>query len=134
MSHIAPLSFKVAATLSAYRVVTALSGTADTVAYPESDLRPYIGITLDTVLDTTSAIPVAGPGRIAKLYFNDTCGSGQLVGADTSGRGIAFGTLANTTTSLTLTSAYIGVLVGPAVAATGTIADVLIMPGFARTA
>jgi len=129
---IAPLSFKVAATLAAYRVVTALSSSANTVAYPENDLRPYIGITLDTVLDTTASIPVAGPGRIAKLYFNDTCVSGQLVGADSSGRGIAFGTIANTTTSLTLSSAYIGVLIGPKVDATGTIADVLIMPGFAR--
>lgn len=132
MSHLSPLSFKVAATLAAYRVVTALSSTANTVAYPESDLRPYIGITTDTVLDTTSSIPVAGAGTIAKLYFNDTCTTGQLVGADSSGRGIAFGTIANTTTSLTLTSAYIGVLVGPTVAATGTIADVYIMPGFAR--
>jgi hypothetical protein len=131
MSHIAPVSFKVAATLLAYRVVTALSSTAETVAYPENDLRPYIGITANTVLDTTGSIPVIIHG-IAKLYFNDTCTTGQLVGADSSGRGIAFGTIANTTTSLTLSSAYIGVLVGPTVAATGTIANVLIMPGFAR--
>lgn len=130
MSHVQPISFKVLATLSAYRVVTMSSGTANTVAYPEGDTRPYIGITTDTVLETTGSIPVATHG-IAKLYFNDTCTSGQLVGCDTSGRGIAY-TVSNTTTSLTLPSAYIGVLVGATVATTGTIADVLIMPGFDR--
>lgn len=131
MSHIPPISFKVATTLSAYRIVTALSGTANTVAYPESSLRPYIGITADTVLDTTGSIPVNCYG-IAKLYFNDTCGTGQLVGSDSSGRGIARGAFAATSTASTLTSAYIGVLIGPSVAATGTIADVLILPGFER--
>jgi len=130
MSHIAPVPFKVATTLAAYRVVTATSGTAYTVAYPESDLRPYIGITTDTVLDTGCSIPVAVAG-VAKLFFNDTCVSGALVGADTSGRGIPF-SFAATTSAITVTSAYIGVLIGPSVDATGTIADVLIQPGFER--
>jgi len=131
MSHIAPVSFKVATTLAANRVVTALSSSANTVAYPEGVTRPYIGITLDTVLDTTTAIPVA-IGGIAKLYFNDSCVSGQLVGADTSGRGIAWGSFGATTTAITNTTAYIGVLLGAKVETTGTIAEVLIQPGFAR--
>jgi hypothetical protein len=131
MSHIAPISMKVATTLSAYRVVTALSGTANTVAYPESDARPYIGITGNTVLDTNGAIPVHIAG-IAKLYFNDTCVSGKVVGADTSGRGIPFVFGDTIGAGLTASSAYIGVLIGPSVDATGTIADVLIMPGFER--
>lgn len=131
MAHLAPLSFKVAATLSAYRCVGNLTGTANVVQYPVSNQNLPIGITIDTVKDTTASIPVAGPGTIAKLYFNDTCGSGELVASDSSGRGIKF-ILANTTTALTLASAYVGVLVGPSVAATGTIADVLIMPGFDR--
>lgn len=131
MSHIAPVSFKVATTLAAYRVVTLSTSAADTVKYPASTSRPFIGITTDTVLDTTGAISVAIAG-IAKLYFNDTCTTGGLVSADTSGRGIARAAFGATSTAITSTAAYIGVLCGPTVAATGTIADVLIMPGFER--
>lgn len=122
------VSFKVATTLAAERVVAALSGTAHAVAYPEDNQTMPYGITLDTVLDTTGAIPVALNG-IAKLFFNDTVGTGQLVGSDSSGRGIPF-LLHDTTTALTLASAYVGYLVGAAVAATATRADVLINPGF----
>lgn len=123
-------SFKVAATLAAQRIV-ALTGTANTAGYPENNQRLPIGITLDTVNDTNQHIPVAMPGEIAKLYFNDTVSSGGLVAADSSGRGVPF-TLANTTTALTLASAYAGILVDDAVAATGTIANVLIAPGYDR--
>jgi hypothetical protein len=123
-------SFKAASTLSAYRAV-ALNGTANTVAYPTSNQVLPIGVTLDTVKDTTQGIPVAVSGSRVKLYFNDTVASGALVASDSSGRGVPF-TLANTTTALTLASAYLGVLVGAAVAATGTIADVLVCPGFDR--
>jgi hypothetical protein len=122
-------SFKVATTLSAYRCVTLLSSSANVVAYPESDLRPLIGITKDTVLDTTGAISVACAGERAKLFFNDTVAAGQLVGADSSGRGIPF-SFGSTSASNTFPSAYIGVLIGPAVSATGTIAEVLIQPGY----
>lgn len=131
MSGFAPSSFKVAATLSAYRIVAHLTGTANTVQYPVSNLNVPLGVTLDTVLDTTSAIAVAGPGNIAKVFFNDTCGAGELVAADTSGRGIKYNP-ATTSTSATLASAYVGVLVGASVAATGTIADVYIMPALSR--
>lgn len=131
MSHIAPLSFKVAATLAAYRVVTIASTTANTVGYPEANTKLPVGITVDTVKDTVNAIPVACYG-VAKLYFNDTCAVGSLVAADSSGRGVPFVAGAATTTAMTIMSAYIGMLVGPAVAATGTIAEVLIKPGFHR--
>lgn len=130
MSQMIRQSFKVAATLAAQRVV-ALTGTANTVGYPENNQRLPIGITLDTVKDTTQAIPVACVGSIAKLLFDDTVAAGALVASDSSGRGVPF-TLANTTTALTLASAYVGVLVGPAVAATGTIADVFVQPGYDR--
>lgn len=122
-------SFKVASTLAAQRIV-AISA-ADTVGYPANNQALPIGITKDTVLDTTNSIPVAGPGEIAKLYFNDTVSAAGLVASDSSGRGVPF-TQANTTTALTLASAYVGVLVGAAVAATGTIANVFIAPGFDR--
>lgn len=122
-------SFKVASTLAAQRIVAITA--ADTVGYPASNQVLPIGITKDTVKDVTQAIPVAGPGEIAKLYFNDTVAAAGLVSSDSSGQGIPF-TLANTTTALTLASAYVGVLVGAAVAATGTIAQVYICPGFDR--
>ncbi len=123
-------SFKVAATLSAYRVVAGVSGTANTVQYPESTGRLPLGITIDDVKDTNQAIPVQQNG-IAKLFFNDTVTSGLLVAFDTSGRGIPF-TPANTSTGLTLPTGIIGTLVGPTVAATGTIAEVSIHPQLMR--
>jgi hypothetical protein len=120
------LSYKVAATLSAQRVVAAVSGTAGTVGYPEAATKLPLGITIDDVKDTNQAIPVQFSGR-AKLYFNDTVTTGQLVASDTSGRGIPF-TPASTSTGLTLPTGVIGVLVGPSVAATGTIAEVHLNP------
>lgn len=125
-------SFKVVTTLSAYRCVSPLSGTAYTVGYPERANHFILGITKDTVKDTTNSIPVAGPGERALLYFNDTATSGDVVGSDTSGRGKKFTVAADTTTSLTITSAYVGVLLGPTIALTGTLAEVYIAPGLAK--
>lgn len=123
-------SYKVLTTLSAYRVVAAASGTANTVQYPEAATKLPLGITIDDVKDTNQAIPVQESG-IAKLLFNDTVTSGLLVGFDTSGRGIPF-TPATTSTGLTLPTGVIGTLVGPSVAATGTIATVNINPQLMR--
>lgn len=124
------LSFKVASTLSAYRAV-ALNGTAETVGYPANAQTLPIGVTLDTVKDITQAIPVAGPGSIAKLLFDDSVTSGSLVKSDSSGRGVPI-SHPTTSTSATLSAAYLGVLVGAKVNSTGTVADVFIMPGFIR--
>lgn len=123
MSNLDPLSFKVRTTLSAYRIVTTDTAGSNYVAYPSAATVPPIGITIDTVKDTTSSIPIAGPGNIAKLYFNETMSSGGLVAADSSGRGVPH---ADTTAG----SYVIGKLLGPNIAATGTIADVLISPFF----
>ncbi len=122
-------SFKVASTLAAQRIV-AISA-ADTVGYPANNQALPIGITKDTVKDTTGSVPVAGPGEIAKCLFNDTVAAAGLVASDSNGRGVPF-TQADTTTALTLASAYVGVLVGAAVGATGTIANVFVCPGFDR--
>lgn len=122
MSHIAPISMKVQTTLSAYRIVTMLTGTSSTVKVPASASELPIGITANTVLDTTGAIPVAFSG-IQKLYFNDTVTSGAYVASDSSGRGVPH-------VNVTAGSFVIGVLIGATVAATGTIADVLINPHF----
>lgn len=128
-----PQSFKVATTLAAYRIV-AISA-ANTVAYPSSGLVLPVGVTSDTVLDTTNSIPVLGPGNIAKLYMNDTIAAAAILASDTSGRGVPF-SLANTTSSLTLASAYAGVMVSPAVAdgGTGTVGLIYVLPGFDRSA
>ena len=117
-------SFKVNSTLSAYRIVSPLSITANTVAYPEgiTDSHPFLGVTKNDVVNTDEAIPVKTHG-IAKVYFNDTVTTGTLVTSDTSGRGVPF-------TAVTAPTQYIGVLIGATVAATGTIADVLVRPGF----
>jgi hypothetical protein len=122
-------SYKVATTLTIRRIVCLLSGTANTVAYPENNQRLPLGITTDDVSDTNQAIPVRTHGP-AFLLFNDTITAGQLVKSDSSGRGVPF-TLANTTTALTLASAYVGHALG-AVTATGTIERVHVNPGFDR--
>lgn len=130
MSGALVLSYKVLTTLSAYRVVAAVSSTANTVQYPEAVTKLPLGITVDDVKDTNSMIPVQANG-IAKLFFNDTVTSGLLVAFDTSGRGIPF-TPAATSTGLTIPTGIIGTLVGPTIAATGTIADVHIQPQLMR--
>jgi hypothetical protein len=124
------LSFKVAATLTAQRIVSAMSSTANTVEYPPAATVLPLGITVDDVKATTDAIPVQVNG-IAKLYFNDTVTSGKLVASDSSGRGIPF-TPAVTTTGLTTPTGIVGVLVGPTIALTGTVAEVLINPQLMR--
>lgn len=120
MSHIQPISMKVATTLSAYRIVSCLTSTANAVKYPASVAEQPIGITTDTVLDTTGSIPVAFAG-IQKLFFNDTVTTGSLVAADSSGRGVPY-------VNNTAGGYVIGQLIGPTVASTGTIADVIIQP------
>lgn len=115
------LSFGVLSTLAAQRVVTANTAGSNNVIYPSAATVCPIGITVDTVKDTNQGIEVQVSG-IAKLYFNDTIGAtGSLVAADSAGRGVPH---VNTTAG----SYVIGILVGPAVAATGTVADVLINP------
>lgn len=125
-------SFKVSTTLTAYRGVALVSSSANTVQYPESAQNPYLGVSKNDVTETNQAIDIAGVGERAKLFFNDTCVAGALVGLDSSGRGVPF-SLSDTTTSVTLTGQYLGVLIGATVAATGTIAEVLVQPGFVRT-
>lgn len=116
-------SFSAATTLSAQRIVEV---TGDhTVAYATSSSLLPIGVTIDSMADTTNAIAVQLNG-LAKLYFNDTVSAGGLVSADDSGRAVPY-------TAATVAAGYVGVLVGAAVAATGTIANVLILPGSGST-
>ena len=122
MGAFEPVSFKVASTLAAQRIVTCVTGTGNTVKYPAAATERPLGVTVDTVLDTVNAIPVAVSG-IAKVYFNAAVTSGNMVAADSNGMGVAH-------TDTTAGSYIVGVLVGPTVAATGTIAEVLIQPHF----
>lgn len=122
MSHIPPISMRANATIAAYRIVTALTGTANTVKVPANATELPIGITADTILGTTTSIPVDIAG-IRKLYFNDTVTSGSYVASNNAGQGVPH---VNTTAG----SFVIGILIGPSVSATGTIADVLINPHF----
>ena len=123
-------SFLVVSTLSAQRVVCMQTGTAMTVEYAGGTTEMPIGITIDTVLDTTNAIPVQLNG-IAELFFNDTVTSGGFVGSDTSGRGVPI-SLALTSTAISSVAGVIGVLVGETIGATGTISKVLIQPQIVR--
>jgi hypothetical protein len=125
-------SYNVATTISAYRAVMLVTATAYAVEAPDTATAFIVGVTDDTVRDTTNSIPVKGPGERAFLYFQDTVSAGELVGADTSGRGIPFSIGAATTTAMTVVSCYVGPLIGPAVSATGTIAEILVAPGFVR--
>ena len=120
-------SFKVASTLAAQRIVYV--SAANTVAYPTGSTVLPIGVTDDTVDDTTQSIPVRCAGERAKVLFDDTVAAGGLVASDTSGRGVPF-TLQSTTTSSTLSAAYVGILLGAAVSATATIAEILVQPGY----
>ncbi len=124
MSHIVPISMKVQTTLPAYRIVTCLTSTGNTVKLPANALERPIGITADTVLDTTASIPVVIAG-IAKLQFNETMASGKMVAPDSGGLGLGV-PHADTTAG----SYVVGVLIGPDIALTGTIAEVLVQPHF----
>lgn len=114
----APVSFKAGATLAAYLIVKISAG--DTVNKATAATDKLIGVTVDDVKNTTEAIPVAVSG-LAKVYFNDTCAAGALVTADANGFAVP---AVVTTAGVNV----LGSLVGPAVTATGTIAEVLIQP------
>lgn len=114
----APLSFKAAAALGKHRIVKMSAGNTVDKATAATD--KLIGVTSDEAEAALEAIPVIVSG-LAKVLFNDTVAVGGLVTADANGLGVpAVATTAGVN--------VVGILVGPAVAATGTIADVLIQP------
>lgn len=125
-------SFNVADTIAAYRgVIIASTNTVSAPTGATGTATLPIGITVNACAATATGVSVAGPGEIARLYFNDSVTSGSIVGLDTSGRGIPITTGA-TSTAISICSAYVGVLVDAKVNSTGTIARVLIMPGLTR--
>ena len=120
MANREPISFKVLTTLLAQRIVGP-STTPHTVIYPSALTLVHLGITTDTVLDTTGSIPVAVSG-IAKVYMNDTCAAGDMIAGDTSGYGKKH--VDTTAGSYVVGTAF------EASAATGTVIQVLIQPKF----
>ena len=120
MANREPISLKVLTTLLAQRIV-GLSSTPHTAIYPANLTDPSIGITVDTVLDTTGSIPVQVDG-IAKVYMNDTCAAGDLIAGNSSGQGLKH---VNTTAG-----SYVIGLALEASAATATVIQVLIQPKF----
>lgn len=122
MSRALVESFKVLTTLAAYRIVDFHTAGVNTVVYLPTSTNQPIGVTLDSVRETTGAIPVA-IGGIAKVLFNDSVSAGGLVAADSSGRGIPC-------VPFSAGAGYIGKSVR-FVNVTGTISDVIIQPGIA---
>lgn len=114
----APVSMKASDSLSAYRIVTPSAG--NTVALADTTTDYPIGVTADEATAANQGVPVIVSG-IAKVQFNDTCAVGGLVTTNASGQGIP-------AVATTAGIYVVGVLVGPAVSATGTIADVLVNP------
>lgn len=83
----APLSFKQADSIAAYRIVR-VSGV-QTVALCSATTDIIAGVTTDEALKSTQSVPVAVSG-IAKVYMNDSVAAGALVMTDAVGRGIPF--------------------------------------------
>lgn len=122
------LSFQAATTIPAYRIVKQHS-TAGYVALDDTSTTFPIGITSDTVLDTSAAIPVVGPGSITKCIFGDSCAVGSYFKVSPTMPGHA---APIDITGLTVTGSHqfvCGILLGPAkVEVTGTVADVFFAP------
>lgn len=113
----APLSFKQADSIAAYRIVR-VSGV-QTVALCSATTDIIAGVTADEALKSTQSVPVAVSG-IAKVYMNDSVAAGALVMSDAVGRGIPF--VESTAGVYTLGVAL------QTVNATGALCEVLINP------
>jgi len=118
MANYEPISLKAAATISAYRIVKVSAAQTANIATAATDL--CIGISKNQI-DTGLGLPIAVAG-VHLLEFNDTVTAGGLVAADASGKGVPH---VNTTAG-----SYVIGKVLDTVAATGTIAEVLIQPHF----
>lgn len=116
-------SFIAGDTISAKYIVGMNGTTGNTVFLPNTYTVAPIGVTYDYA-DSGSSIPVQVSG-IAKIIFNATCTTGGLVTFATgTGLAIPYSPLTGTA------SWYLGILVGPSVAATGTVGEVLIKPAY----
>ena len=112
-----PLSFKVADSLAAYRIVR-VNG-ANQVGLSTAPADAICGVTTDEATKSNQAIAVAVDG-IAKVYCNDTISAGGLVMTNGAGQGVP--------AVATTAGVYaLGICLNT-VSATGTLAEVLIRP------
>jgi hypothetical protein len=114
----APLSFKASDSITAYKIVKL--SAANTVAACSAATDKILGVVADDATRANQEVPVIVAG-IAKVKFNDTCAAGNWVSVDANGLGIA-------AVATTAGVYVVGMLVGPTVALTGTIADVVVNP------
>lgn len=114
-----PISFKASTTIAAYRIVTVLTGTANTVKVPAATSEYPIGVTTDTVLETALGIPVQCHG-IAKVECGDTIAGGAFVASDNAGKAAVHA-------AVSAGSYVVGLNVG-ATGVTGQLIPVLIQP------
>lgn len=117
-------SFKCGSTIAAQRIVSFVTGTAFSVEFADTTSAHRIGVTLDQSRGPSSSdqsVPVALDGE-HKVMFNDTCTSGGLVSSDSNGKAVPY-------EAASVGAAYVGYLVDTSVAATGTIAKILVKPG-----
>jgi len=120
-------SFISATTLTAYRLV--YLSAANTVAYPNTATARIIGITQGEAAETGSAISVRLFGT-SKVYTNDTCSAGELIGfSAVGGTGTGYAATANCAYATGTTGTLVGVAL-QASAATGTLIEVTVMPNY----
>lgn len=113
----APVSFKAADSISAYRIVNL--SASNTVALADTTTDGIIGVSVDEATAANQAIPVAVSG-IAKVYCNETMTAGTLVTCNALGQAVP-------AVASTAGVAVLGRIVEE-VDATGTIAKVLVQP------
>lgn len=123
MSQYGVESFKVLTTLLAYRIVALDTTGTYQVKLPAAATDRVIGVTKNSVRDTTSCIPVAICG-ITKVQFNDTISAGALVACDSGGLGLAVPHVDTTAGSFVIGRAL------QTVTLTGTLADIVVSPYF----
>jgi len=121
MAHLVE-SFKVLSTLAAQRIVALDTAAGQTVVYPAAVTIPLLGVTIDTVKDTTSSIPVQMNGK-AWVYFNDSCTTNALVTSNNLGQAIPY-------VETTAGGYVIGRLADVKVNTTGTVAQIIVNPHF----
>jgi hypothetical protein len=114
---IAPISMKVADSITAYRIVRI--SAANTVSTCSATTDGIFGVTQDNCANANQAVAVQCLG-VGSVYCNDTLTAGGFVTTDASGRAVP------ATGSTTGTNVLGRVL--ETVSATGTIAKVLVNP------
>ena len=116
-------SFKAATTLTARKIVYV--SAANTVAYLNTVTSLPIGITTDTMSDTTVGCPVACVGEIAWVEVGDSFAAGARITGSDAGLAVAYSVAATST-------AYVGIALEAKSGAgiTATFARCLIQPSY----